>query len=362
LNKDMTIKLKSLWVLPAALFLAGCSAHQAAVTSEGAVPRFPELELKEKLQRAVPSRAAPLAVGRTVGQGRGAEFVVPAGLAYSDSGDLYVSDNNAHALHLWRGDSTAAGELPAGAAAARLRFPNPVQVGGGKLYVSDNDGIKVLSLDGRFERLLRPYFGVFSFALTDRGTIVASLVIRNAEARDPLVAELDQTGKVIRRFGARRVSAGQDDQGNQAFVSAAGSRLVVAYKHRPVVEVYDLDSGDLINSFEINHPVFETLKNQGGVAAAATTTVGQKFEPRYVAGVKLLGDRIFLCLHLPVPEVWEVNGEGEIVADFLAGGLPKAINIFGFDARLSGGGVEFAIGVVDQSWGASVSELMAASN
>jgi NHL repeat-containing protein len=358
----MPIKLKSLWALPAVLLLAGCSVQKAAVTSEGAAARFPELELKEKLQRATASRAVPLTAQRVVKQGQGAEFVVPAGIAYSDSGDLYVSDNNAHTVHLWRSRTVAAGEVAAGAEAAQLKFPNPVQVWGGKLYVSDNDGIKVLSLDGRFERLLRLYFGIFNFAVTDKETIVASLAIRNPHARDPLVVELDQMGKVIRRFGVRRVMAGRDDHGNQAFVAVSGSRLVVAYKYRPVVEVYDLNSGELVRDFEINHPVFESLKNQPKPAAAPVTSEEQKLEPRYVAGVKVLGDSIFLCLHLPVPEVWEVNGEGKLLAAFRADGLPPAINIFGFDARSSGGEVKFAIGVVDPTWGASVSELSTTSS
>jgi len=350
----MTRKLKSLWALPCALLLAGCYTHHAAVTPEGAATRFPELELKEKLQRASSSRAAPLKPQRAIRQGESAEFVVPSGLAYSDAGDLYISDNNAHTVHLWRSGAAAAGELPAGAEAAQLRFPNPVRAWGGKIFVSDNDGIKVLSSDGGFERLLRLYFGVFDFAVTDRGTLVASLMVRNPEPTDPPVVEVDQTGRVIRRFDVRRAMAGQDDHRNQAFVAVSADRLVVAYKYRPVVGVYDLGSGELVREFEINHPVFESLKNQPRPAAAAGAPGEQKLEPRYVAGVKLLGDRIFLCLQLPVPEVWEVNGEGKLLAAFRAEGLPAAINVFGFDARQSGGEVKFAIGVVDPTWGASV--------
>lgn len=354
----MRRKLQRLWVLPALVLLAGCSLRQESAISDGGAARFPELELKEKLQEGATSKAAPLAARRVISQGRGAEFVLPSGLAYSDSGDLYVSDNNAHTVHLWRSDSAAASELPSAVEAARLKFPNPVQVWGGKLFISDNDGIKVFSPDGRFERLLRTYFAIQSFAVTDRGTIVASLLVRQPETQDPLVVEMDQTGKVIRRVGSRRAPAGSNDHENQTFVAVSGSQLVIAYKFRPVVEVYDLNSGDLVRNFEIRHPVFDALKNQSETAAPA----GQKLEPRYFAGVKALGDRIFLCLHLPTPEVWEVDGEGKLLTAYRADGLPKAINIFGFDARSSGKGVTFAIGVVDPTWGASVSELAATSS
>jgi hypothetical protein len=305
----------------------------------------------------------PLKLQRAIKNGQGAEFVVPAGITYSDSGDLYVSDNNAHTVHLWQSHSAASSELRAGVEAARLKFPNPIQVRGDKLFVADNDGIKVLSLDGRFERLLRTYFAIQDFSLTDKGTIVASVLVRNPGAQDPLLVEMDQTGRVIRRIGARHASSGGDDHENQAFVAVSGSRLVVAYKYRPFVEVYDLNSGELVRGFEVNHPVFEALKNLPKPAAGTVVTAAeQKLEPRYVAGVKTLGDRIFLCLHLPTPEVLEVNGEGKLLVAFRADGLPTAIHVFGFDARLSGGELKFAIGVVDPTWGASLSELSATSN
>jgi hypothetical protein len=357
----MVRKLKSLWVLPVVVLLVGCSVQKAAITSNaGATARFPELELKEKLQREAASKAMPLKLQRAIKNGQGAEFIVPAGITYSDSGDLYVSDNNAHTVHLWPSRSAASGELRAGAEAAQLKFPNPVQVRGDKLFVADSDGIKVLSLNGRFERLIRPYFTIQDFAVTDKGTIVACVLIRNSGAQDPLIVEMDQTGKVVRRIGVRRAAAGQDDYENQAFIAVSGSRLVVAYRYRPFVEVYDLDSGKLVRGFEVNHPVFQALKNLPTSASTTTTTAAeQKLDPRYLAGVKCVGDRIFLCLHLPRPEIWEVNAEGKLLAAFRAEGLPPAIHIFGFDARLSDEELNFAIGIVDSTLGTSVSELSA---
>lgn len=96
MSKEMTRKLQGLLALPCALLLAGCHIRQAEVSPEGAAARFPELELKERLRQASSSRAVPLEPRWVVRQGEGAGFVVPTGLAYSDTGDLYVSDNNAH--------------------------------------------------------------------------------------------------------------------------------------------------------------------------------------------------------------------------------------------------------------------------
>ena len=356
--------MKALWALPLVILLAGCSVRNV-VGDAGVVqaaPRFPELELKEKLQRGAASKAAPVHARRTISNGRGAEFVVPAGLSYSDSGDLYVSDNNAHTLHLWPRDAAEAGELPAGAAGARLKFPSPVHTHGDKLFVADNDGIKVLSPEGRFERLLRPYLYVHDFAVSGEGTIFASVLVRNRGEHDPLIVELDQKGRVLRRLGGRREPASRDDHENQAFVAVSGTRLVVAYKYRPVVEVYDTDSGELVRSFEVKHPVFEALKSTPTTSAGAATPAEQAFEPRYIAGVKAVNGRIFVCLHLPTPEVWEFSEGGSLSAAFRADGLPTAIHVFGFDAWSSGRETKFAIGVVEPTWAASVSELSVTSD
>lgn len=357
----MQRKIKSLLALPFLILTAGCAVQKAAGSTEaGAGARFPEVEMKESLQRGAASNAVPLKLQRAVSNGRGAEFAVPAGIAYSDSGDLYVSDNNAHAVHLWQSRAAASGELSAGAEAGRLKFPGQVRVRGEELFVADTDGIKVLSSDGRFEHLLRPYYAIQDFAVTDKGTIVASVLVRSANAQDPLLIEIDQTGRVVRGIGARRPTSGRDDYENQVFVSVSGNRLVAAYKYSPLVEVYELDSGKLVRSFEVSHPVFEALKSlPAPVADASMGAAGQKLEPRYFAGVKAMGDRIFLCLYLPTPEVWEMNEEGGTLAAFRADGLPTAVNIFGFDARSGGGELKFAIGVIDRTWGASISELSA---
>lgn len=356
----MTTKLNSVLALLVILLLTGCSVRKA---SSAAGSGFPELDLKERLQRETTSGAAPLTALRVARNEKGAELVVPSGIAYSDSGDLYVADNNTHTMHVWRAESPAVAGVEIASDGPRLKFPNAVQTWGGKLFVSDNDGIKIFSPDGRFERLLRTYFEVFNFAVSQKGTIVASTIVRNPDAEDPLIVEMDQAGKVIRRFGSRRVGAGGRDLENQAFITLAENLLFVAFKYRPVVEVYDMISGEMVRSFEVRHPLFAALASEGGrMTAAQDGAAEQNLVPRYVAGVKALGGRIFLCLHFPAPEVWEVNKDGQTLNEFRAEGLPTAIHIFGFDARLVGGKPSFAIGVIDPEWAAAVSELTSVSD
>jgi hypothetical protein len=363
----MTGKLKPLCLLAAMLLSTGCSVQRAAsIPTVKPIGRFPELELKERLLHEAGSQAAPLTARRSVRGGQGAEFVVPAGIAYSETGDLYVTDNNTHTLHLWRARSPLAEALKMPPGENQLQFPTTVRVWKGKVHVSDNDGIKILSAGGQFERLIRPYFGIFNFAITNGGTIIASVTIRNPGAQAPLMVELGQGGRVIREIGSRGAVTGGDGRDGQAFIAVSEKLLVAAYKYRPVVEVYDLATGKLIRQLEINHPVFASLRRESGAAlSGAKADVDAKAEsnlaPRYVAGVKVLGNRILLCLHLPAPEVWEMDEKGKVLAQYRASGLPRAIHVFGFDAQVNGDERKIAVGVVAPTWDASVYELNATS-
>ena len=338
-------------MLPVVLLLSGCSAQKSAgVPSQAS--QFPELLLKERLQDGAPTAAASLTVHRSVTNGHGAELVVPAAVSYSDTGNLYVSDNNTHSMHVWQAESSAISDLTLRSQVHPLKFPTSVEVWDGKIFVSDDDGIKVLSMEGQFERHLRTFYGIFDLAISDKGNIFASVMVRNPDAQDPLIVEFDQTGKVVRKIGSRGTRTGLGDLENHGFVALSKSLLILAFKYRPIVEVYNVESGEMIRSFNIKHPVFASLESESKLQKP-------NLVPRYVAGIGTLDDRIFLCLHLPVPEVWELNEEGKPLAEFRANGLPAAVHVFGFDARMKGREPNFVIGVLDPNWAASVFELSA---
>jgi hypothetical protein len=84
---------------------------------------------------------------------------------------------------------------------------------------------------------------------------------------------------------------------------------------------------------------------------------GRVFVPRYLAGIRASGNRIFLCLSLPEPEIWELDQNGNRLRGFHVSGLPPAVDIFGFDVRLMKEKLTFTIGIIDQGWHATVAEL-----
>jgi hypothetical protein len=326
---------------------------------------FAELTIKRELQQTLArqSKALSLTPFRSVTKGAGAGFVFPASLSYSETGTLYISDNNGHRIHYWPVNSANAITLEPQRGDGRLKFPNTIQCSPEHLFVSDNDGIKVFSAAGAFERLVRPYFGIFSFITSGKEGFYANTLIRNANSTDPLIVELDGNGKEVRGFGLRRNITGHNGLEDQAFLALSQEELFAAFKYRPHVEIYDLKSGKLTSSFDVGHPVFQSLANElGRKGIRDNQEHGRVFVPRYLAGIRVFGNRIFLCLALPEPEIWEVDRHGMPLVQFRIAGLPPAVDVFGFDMRSVGNSFIFSVGIIDQGWNATVSEVGSSSN
>jgi hypothetical protein len=326
-----------------------------------------ELSVKQHLQQELkqesPQRGVTITPYRLVRNGAGSGFVFPASISYSDTGTIYISDNNGHRIHYWPIDSAATTAFLPENGNGKLKFPNSIQYAEGQIFISDNDGIKIFSREGHLQRLIRPYFGIFSFTKTAKKTIFANILIRNAQADDPLIVELDQHGKEIRRFGLRQNVAGHNGLEDQSFLTVSGSLLFAAFKYRPMVEIYDIEAGEKVGSFDIDHPVLRSLAAElERQRVPEKPAEGRVFVPRYLAGIRALGNRIFLCLSLPEPEIWEVDQKGNRLGVFHVSGLPPAVDIFGFDVRSVKDKLLFSIGTIDQGWHATVSELDGSPN
>lgn len=212
----------------------------------------------------------------------------------------------------------------------------------------------MFSPSGRFERLTRSYFGISSFTVTDNGTILANTLIRNPANDDPLIVEIEPDGKQVRGFGARRNVAGHNGAEDVAFLTVSKTLLFAAFKHHPTIEIYDIRSGRLVQTLTIDHPIFRELQKE---LTSEKNSDGRVFVPRYLAGIRVVDNRIFLCLHLPEPEIWELDQKGNRLAQSRISGLPPAVDFFGFDIRLDKGSLLFAMGIIDQRWNATVSEI-----
>ncbi len=339
---------------------AGACARQSssATKRETGASQFPELSVKQALQNSsskLSSNSQLRTASRSISTATGAGFVLPVSASYSESNDLYIADNNAHKILRWPAGSTNAAAVSIDPEKGELKFPSNIRYAQNKLYVSDNDGIKVYSSDGKFERLIRCFIGIFSFTITDKQTFLVSPLIRNPEPKDPLLIEFDTHGKQLRSFGRR--TNGHNGLDDQSYLALSGNSIYVAYKYRPQVEIYSYGSGSLVKSFTVDHPVFSTLEKELQSQVISDKQQGRVYVPRYLAGIKVWKGRVFLCLHLPVPEIWEVNEKGDLRQAYRITGLAPAVEVFGFDLHANGDNLIFSLGIIDPGWKTTVCEL-----
>lgn len=333
------------------LLLATCASRQTP--SQTSLAGFPEMRAKESLQANSPHLPL-LEANRSTG--KGADFVLPGGMSYSTTGDLYISDNNGQTIHRWPVGNDQVNIFLAKNAVGKLEFPNTIQWNGNHVFVADNDGLKVFSGEGQFEKLIRTYFTIFSFVVTPRSTILVNALIRKADANDPLIVELDSEGKRIRGFGQRHNEANKNGVDDRAFLTVAKNLLFAAFKYRQSIEVYDIDSGDLVRTIPINDAVLNQLPDLLAHSSVPTDNKNPP-SPRYIAGVRAIQDQVFVCLHLPRPEILVFDDEGHLLNQFRVSTTAAAVDIFGFDARASGKNIELAVGVLDPNWSSTVYEL-----
>lgn len=335
--------------------LAACAGKSATVKAGNApAPLPPEIEIKERLLRESPAAPGgnPLSVGRRLRTGEGGAFVHPASLVSTDRGEVFISDNNGHNIFYCPPGVSIATPMPEQEGAGRLHFPNTIYLQKEQIFITDNDGIKVYGREGSFRRLIRTYYGIFNFVVSEDDRIYANTYLRNPKETDPLVVEMDGEGKKLRGLGHRLNLPGYNGAADQVYLAASGNLLVAAFKHRPVLQLFDREQGALIKEVKIEHGIFDGLARE-----LAGTDAGKTALPRYVAGVSVVGDRIFVLLHLPRVEIVEFSLQGKEQARYHCDDLPTVGNYFGFNARSKGDGYLFTIGVLDPQWLPSLVEV-----
>jgi hypothetical protein len=322
---------------------AGCSqTSRPAVAKSGnptsvAPANDIEQAIKDRiLQESTDPRAEILTIERQTDYklGGNGPFVYPVSLAASDDSGVYISDNNAHAILVLPPQSESVAALPT-QGAAKLVWPNTIQIWKNSVFVSDNDGIKILNRDGSFQRLLKTYYGINDFTVGVDGKIYVNPRFRTHKASNPLIAQIDSKGTRVKAFGERLNHSNYGDLDDLAYLCASPDFIVAVFKHRPIVYVYSL-KGEFLRQFSLNHRVFESL---------AALTEDETFIhpgpstfrlPSYIAGARLVGNRLLVLLHLPQPEILELNLNGDELHRYQGSTSFRVRNYRGFDARLSG--------------------------
>ena len=273
--------------------------------------------------------------------------VFPVSLAYWSDGTIYIADNNGNAIRTLAPVTSSISTLPAETGLGELTFPRVIREWENQVFVSDKDGIKVFKRDGRFERLLRTYLSVVNFAVASKDTVYINPYSKDNDALDALILELDKDGRRVKGFGRRINRAQHIGIEDTVFLGVTEAYVVAAFKYRPLIQIYDRTSGEIVREIKVTHPIFgklaELAKSHAFVHPRPDTVV----LPRFIADLSVIDNRAFVLLHLPYAEIVEFDLDGSEVARYRPANLPAAVDYFGIDLLPAGDSYKVATGILD---------------
>ncbi len=311
-----------------------------------------EMSVKRSLLEKFPlTIAVPLKAEKSFISNSDEILVFPISLTVSDDDQIYVSDNNGQAIYKVSSDLetiTKVSKEKTEQDEENLKYPNTIRFYHNKIFVADNDGIKVFKQNGELEKLIRCYYSINDFSIDSEGNFFTNVNFPSGNQENSLVIKLNENGARVSGIGQRPNPSENSNLEGTAYVEVKEQSVIVAYKHFPLVQVYNTNNGDLIREFEIKQPLFDELKKLKDNKEFVHPKAGVVVLPRYFAGVKVLENRIYLLLHLPNPEIVEVDLQGKELNRYRSDAI-TAMNYFGFDVRLVDHARQFIVGVIEPS-------------
>lgn len=272
----------------------------------------------------------------------------PQGLAVKN-GNIFVVDNNKG--EVFKFDITSKNEIQKTPINLEqdLSYPNDIQILKDKTLISDNEGIKFFDNKGKFQKLLRIFRPINNYFADANGFIYANSSTSKVDTDKSLILKIDEKGQIISRFGKTTRNSRFNQDNSSAFISVSDKFIVLAYINTPKIQIYDKNKETLLKEIKIYHPIFNDLKKRVAKEKINYEKQGKVFLPRYIAGLKVFQDKIYLLLHLPYLEIIELdfNGielsrlqfkEGQIINDY-----------FGFDIALVDEKSNFIVGTLENS-------------
>lgn len=179
------------------------------------------------------------------------------------------------------------------------------------------------------------------FAALEDGYELAARYMGTAGDKSLLV-KLGLDGAFHGGLGRRSGEPNARGHDNDAFLDASSDAVYVAFERRPILNYYDRSSGRLVRSVTVRHPIFGDLEKR--TKPFENPRPNTYFSPRYTAGVKRVGKRVYVLLGLPHVEIIGFDNDGHEVVRCRTAALPFDISVFGgWDIREQQGRLEFAI-------------------
>lgn len=332
--------------------LVACSAcTRNSAKTKGENDLFKSVPVETSIKQSLLSKyPAPDAISLTVTkqtQSKAKTLDYPVSFASSDDGGFYISDNNGHAVFYVSSDLASVKKFSDKNGEKQLQYPNTIQMQQDKIFVSDNDGIKVFARDQSLQKTLRPFYASFHFAVDASENIFLNPILLKPKESDPLIVKLDKQGSRIGGFGKRLNRTEHNNLEDEAYLCEVNGKVITAFKHRPLIQIYDANKGELLREFSATHPIFEELKKLEEDRNFVNPREGVLMLPRYIGGVRATSDRIYVLLYLPQPEILEYNFQGREIARYRATEQRTVVDYFGFDVRVINNKHQFTVGSID---------------
>ena len=322
----------------------GCT-KSVANNPAAATPSKGDFEIKQAaLKELPPTSAVSLKQEHSIKKGEEGRLIYPSSMVTDKNGNILIADNNGHAIDLYSVKTNEIGVLPTPTGEGALRFPFRVRKAQQKIYVVDDQGIKIFKENGQYERLLRTHLSVWDFVLGKDGSIYANTAHKALTESDGLIVKLNTNGERVSSFGRRLSQPQYNGMDDRVFLESSWPLLFVAFKHRPQVAVYDLTTEKLVREFSIQHPVFSRLEALSKDESFTNPSASTVMLPRYVAGITALDDRIFVLLHLPQVEIVEFDFLGNEKNRFRSSEVSNVLNYFGLGIQNKRGVLKFYVG------------------
>jgi hypothetical protein len=321
----------------------GCTKGVAVNTA--AKPSKGDFEIKQAaLKELPPTSAISLKQEHSIKKGEEGRLIYPSSMVTDKGGNILIADNNGHAIDFYSAKANELSVVPTPTGEGALRFPLRVRKAQQKIYVVDDEGVKIFKENGQYERLLRIHLSVGDFVLGKDGSIYANTVHKAATESDGLIVKLNTNGEQVSSFGRRFSQPQYRGMDDRVFLECSWPLLFVAFKHRPHVAVYDLTTEKLVREFSIQHPVFSRLEALSKDESFTNPNDSTVKLPRYVAGIAAADDRIFVLLHLPQVEIVEFDFLGNEKNRFRSSEVRNVLDYFGLGIQNERGVRKFYVG------------------
>ena len=341
--------------ISAFIAIAICCITSGACTKSIAVDNPPARSSKKisrdfetkvaALKETAPPNAISIKQEYSIRKGEGGHFIYPAAMSTDNDGNTLIADNNGHAITSFSPKTRETTVLPTPSTDHALRFPAAVRKAQQKIYVIDDEGIKIFKENGQFEKLLRNYFSMWDFVVAPDGSLYANTAFKAPTDSDGLIVKLNSTGERVSSFGRRLNHLQFKGMDDRVYLSCSWPLLFAAFRHQPRVAVYDLTKEQLVREFTVQHPVFSRLETLSKDESFTNPTASKTALPRYIAGITIMNDRVFVLLHLPHVEIVEFDFLGNEKNRFRSSEITSVQDYFGLAVHDESGVRKFDVGV-----------------